>query len=162
MGRKIFRQRSRRLPSHITVIFQSSRFLATLLCRHQNDTVGGTRTVDSRRCGIFQYRQTLNVVRIDVINRRNDQTVHDIHRVCIIQRTDTTDADRRIILTRLPAVLHDGYTRQHPLQCSRGIGYRPVSQRFRINGRYRACHIHLFLDSVPDNDNLFQVLSIFF
>ena len=67
--------------------------IASLLRRHDDDTVGCTRTVDSCRRSVFQHVDTGNIVRVDVVDSTHIHTVHDIQRRRVIQSSDTTDHD---------------------------------------------------------------------
>ena len=65
--------------------------LLTSFRRNDDDTIGGSRTIDRSRCRIFQHLDALNVVGVEGVERPGcGHAVHDVERV--LRGVDGTDA----------------------------------------------------------------------
>ena len=66
----------------------------SFLCCYQHNAIGSTCTIDRTRCSIFQYLDTLNIIRINEIKTTfNRHTIYNVKRVGIIYSTSTTNTD---------------------------------------------------------------------
>ena len=63
------------IPSKVIAIIYSNLFRRfSTLCIDQNNTKGSTRTINRGRSGVFQYRDTFNILRIqerDIVHRNS-------------------------------------------------------------------------------------------
>ena len=101
--------------SHRRVEVHLHLAVLTLLGGDDDDTVRGTRTVDTGRGSVLQHLDRLDVVTVQLVHtglRRH--TVDDVQRVVVVQRADTTDAHRRS--TRQVTVGLDVHARHTALQ----------------------------------------------
>ena len=99
------------LYSDIAIIINLDSPLFSLFGRHQDDTVGTTRTIDSRGGSIFQHLDRFDIRRAQLIQAYHDRnTVHDIQRFVVgLQRTISTYPNTGLF-TRFRAGLHDRNT----------------------------------------------------
>ena len=65
---------------------------------HQDDTVGGTCTVDGARGGILQHFNALNIIGVDTLHTIlvGGHAVNDVKRIGVVDGADTADADHRL------------------------------------------------------------------
>ena len=135
--------------------------ILTHLRRDQYDAVRGLRTINSRRCRVFQHGDTLNIIGIDLA----ELTFHAIdnhQRVRVIHRSPTTDTQLRPVIARLAGVLTDPYTRHLSGKGLRGIRDRTVGQLLvELHRRDRTGQVHFLLRSITHDDYLVQGLRIF-
>ena len=152
----------------------------TLLGRDEDDTVLGTETVDGRG-SIFQDGDALDIIRVEFLENGDiivgfkvtrivapaagdltlaghtaDDTVHDDHRVAV-----TTDAQVRVELTRLTAVLLDLESGNLALQSVHAVRRTGGGDIFGTDlgdgSRQRLTLLH----AVTDHDRLVQQLGVF-
>ena len=79
-------------------------YLAATSC-NENNAVGTTYTKDGRSGSILKNRNVLHLVRVYLAELTLD-TIDKYERFGAVERTDTTDADDRVIGTRNTGVLH--------------------------------------------------------
>ena len=129
-------------------------FVTGILGCYNNDSVCGARTVDSRRCSVFQNVHRSDVIGIEVFDRAFDRkTVHNEQRSRFaIERTRSAD-------NRFAAVGRQ--TGNASLKILDKIRSVTVTKFFGGDGGYRPGHF-LFLDFlVTGNDNFFHLRHIF-
>ena len=153
---------SRSLDTYITVVWDTSLSCLTTFCCNQDDTVRCFRTIDGSWSSVFQYRDALNIVRVNRVHCSCFDTVHQDIRVSSIQCTDTTHADCRTILTRTALSWSHLHTRHHTLQTRRNVLDRTAFQSLAIYWRYRTGEVHLLLCTVTYNYDFVQSFSILF
>ncbi len=145
--------------------------VASLLCSDDDDTVAGTRTIDSRCRSTLQYGETLDIIRVDVgkdiTHTRSrivvdNESVDNIQRVVACrERSTATDTDLCAGTRSTASGLHidtSHFTNEH-IGCVVGDTLRQV---VRLHCRNRTGEISLFCAAVTDNYNLVQfVVSLF-
>ena len=154
----------------ITVI-RDTRFgtCLTFLSSNDNNTVGCARTVNCRSRSIFQYRKTLDVVRIHH-RQRVGQTFHTIvihsqtvnynQRIIFGRKRRTATYTNRSTTTRSSTIGYDAYTGNltgHHILCIRS---QTLVQLIRFNGCYRTGSIILFHCTVTNDHDLVQQFRI--
>ena len=140
--------------THISVIRNTRSTRLTTFCRDQDNTIRSLRTVNSGGRSVFQYRNTLNIIRIDIIHRATLDTIDQDIWAGRVQSTDTTDTDRTTILSRTALTRGNGYTRHHTLKTGRHVGDRTACQLLAIQLGYRSRQVRLLLRTITDNDHL--------
>ena len=104
------------LHLHITVVGHLYRTGLGALRRHEDNTVSTTSTVDSRRRGILQHVDRLDLRSGDVRNRAYGETIHYEERVVRLRNRTTTTHAYRNLGTRTTVLRNNVYTRQFTLQ----------------------------------------------
>ena len=150
------------LPAIGEVIVDAGASHLTPLGRHQDNTVGGTGTVDGARSGILQHLHALDVVGVNALHAIlvGGHAIDDVEGVGVVDGADTADADHRLragLTRRRDDVDAGGHTLQGILGTQTGLS----SQVFGRNLSDRGCHDALFLHTVTDHDHLVQQLGIF-
>ena len=118
------------LHAEIVIIIDGKLTFLSPLCLYQDNAIRRTRTVDSGRSRIFQYGNTLNIIRIYRFQRELD-TIHQNQRVIIVQGSLTTNTNRRPVRSRLSTRLIYVNTLR-TLQRLGRVGDRTILQRLRI------------------------------
>ena len=120
-------------PSEVTTITDSETiFLTAFLCRNQDNAITCTRTVKSSRIRTFQYRNALDVIRINV--HGSATTVHTTITRCVgcsvVAERNAIHNPQRLVIVCQRRVSTDGNLRRAPQTGSRGI-------------HLKACHLAL-------------------
>ena len=133
-------------------------------CGNQQYTKCTTGTVNGSRSGVFQYRNTFNIVRIHHRNIRYFHIIYQNQRFGVtIRRTDTTTNLDSRRTTYLTGVGSDGQSRYRPLQGTAYIRDRTAIDCFvHIHGSHRTGQVHLFLCTITYYDNFIQQFRIIF
>ena len=134
----------------------------TLLGRHEQHAVGGTRTVDGGRTGVLEHRDILDVRRIEFVERRvvGNQSVDDDQRLVVVHRTDTADVDVELVVSRVVASLLDNEAGRRTLQRLCEVGHRTLGNGLRldlIDGAHRAAARRR---TVTDDDHVVHHLRV--
>ncbi len=173
----IVTQTSRHRQTEATRIGNGRLAAQTFLRRDDQYAVGTLHTVHSGRGSVFQNRHGLDIVRVDrfparhisfhqvgiraFLNtsaRRTFDTVDDNQRVRIVQRSLSSDSDRRSLRTRLTRVLHRGQTGQTSGQSRSDVADGRLHDVLGCRRRKRSNHGRLFLRTVSDHDRLVERL----
>ena len=145
-------------PTYVGIVRYLNFALLTLLGSYQNNTIGSSRTIDSTRCRIFQYVNTLNVGRVQVIDITS-HTIYDIKRSCITVGTSTTDRDLKTI-TRLTRSSLNINTRSLTLQSSEHLCGIHLLNIVTLHLDGRTCNEFLFLNTITYNNDLVEGLVV--
>ena len=150
--------RAREAEPSVVVDFGVAGF-AFLGC-DENDTERGAGTVDGGRRGIFQYRNRLDVARVDVVEITLD-TVDEHQRLGLfVDRTETTDVDAGTFVGATRTV-RDVQVGDSTLQGTAQGSYRPVFDLFRRNGVDGTGQVGLLLRTVTDYHHLVEGFGVF-
>ena len=152
----------RRINSHRAVITESWFTHLTAFCGYQQYTICGPWTINSRRCCIFQYINTLNIFRIQEVKiGRNSIDQHQRFRRII-----------RLQNGRSAQLKFRGFTRgtfccyiqarNLPLQSFTDRLDRTVLKNIRLNRCHSRSNISLPLCTVSHDHYFIQVLCILF
>ena len=160
IGRRIrrFRESRRILPTVVCV--QRNRILSvpfTFFRIDNNNTICRTHTVNSGR-SIFQYRNALDIIEVDIIELAciRLHTVDHIQRITHVTDLDTGRSPRTAI--RLARVQTGDLTDQ----CTRSRGGNRTADVFRTDGRDGTRQRRLFLrQTETGHHHFFQRLRIF-
>lgn len=87
-----------RLPAIGEIVVDLSFAFLTLLGGNEDNTVGGTCTIDGTRCCVLQHLDTLNVVGVHKLHTVlvGCQSVNNVERIAVVDGTDTTNANHRL------------------------------------------------------------------
>ena len=88
----------RTLPAIREVIVDRGLTHLTLLRGNEDNTVGGTSTIDSTRGSILQHLDTLNIARVHALHTIlvSRHAIDNIEGFRVVDRTDTTNANHRL------------------------------------------------------------------
>ena len=126
---------------------------------HEDHTVSRAGTVNGGGSGILEDVDTLDVVRIDVVDAAGRHAVHDVKRGRMVDGADTADDDRGAG-ARGTGILGDLDTGGHALE---HVVHPVLGLDFQVIGGHRgdgSRHHGFLLDAVTDDDRLFQHLGI--
>ena len=132
---------------------------------NQDDTEGSTRTIDGGRGSILQYRDALDVLRIqerDIIVRNSIDHNQGVAHFTVAQGSDTTDAHRSsfVDVTRGGG---DSQTRNSSLQRLGHILLRTTFHGLaQINRGYSTGQVRLLLRTITYNHHFVEQFGIFF
>ena len=79
------------LPTVIHVVTELYLARLTLFGRNQDNTISGTRTINSSRSSIFEHIDRLNICRVERIDVATGHTVNHIQRCRVAHGTDTAN-----------------------------------------------------------------------
>ena len=149
------------LPALREVVVDLGLAHLTLLGRYEDDTVGGTGTVDSTRGSILQHLNRLNIAGVDALHTIlvGRHTVDDVEGLGAVDGSDTTDADHRLG-TRLARGRGDVHTCGHTLQGILGAQTRLAAEVVGTDLRDGGRHDALLLHTVADDDHVLQCLAV--
>ena len=119
------------LPTIREVVVDGGFANLTLLRGDEDDTVGGTCSVDGARGSVLQHLDTLDVAGVHALHTVlvGRHTVYNIKRFGVVDGADTTDADHRLRtgLTRGGCDIHTcGHTFQGVLSAQTGLAVEVV------------------------------------
>ena len=148
------------LPAPRSVVVDLSLALLALLGGDEDDTVGGTCTVDSARSGILEHFDTLDVVGVHKVKTSLDgHAIDDVERIGVVDGTGTTDTNTRSF-TRLTRVGGDVDTGCETLQCivhaDGGLVQKVIAADLGDGCRYDA----LLLHTVTNDHNVLKELVV--
>ena len=132
---------------------------------HDDDAVGRPRSVNSRRCGIFQDADALDVVGVDVVERF--ERVGSLRHVVDNEQgrgvgtngPNAPDADVGSVGTRPARLLRHRNARCQALKEVRRCGNLPREQFFAADGRHRAGQVGPLLGAVAYHHDLIEVVG---
>ena len=126
-----------------------------------NDTVGGTRTVDACRCSILQHLYRLDVVAVKLMHTRLCRhSVNNIKRVVVVESTNTTYAHSGSARGR--TVSRDVHARDTTLKCLDGVVLVLLLQLVNAHHRDSSREVRLALGGVARHHHLLQTHRVFF
>ena len=125
-------------------------------------TVGSTRTVDGG-CGILQYRNRLDFVRVDTVQTTGTSryTVDNHQRVVATQRVGTTYADSCSTTTRFVWTLETDHTRHTTDHTVGQVRSRRGFQFFTLQAGHRTSHGYFLLNTITNDYHFVDLLGIF-
>ena len=149
--------------------------VAAFFRRDDHHPVGSPRTVDGCRCGILQYGECFDVLRVERGERvaahleagivRGDHPVDHEQRVTVAgncQVVRTADDDAHIVAARIARLARDIHPRHLALGQRQHVGCRLVLQPGGIHRRHRARHLSAPLLPVGDHRHLLQRFTALF
>ena len=144
------------VDTEVALVVELQRLVLLTVLRGDDDhTVSSTRTVDGTCRCVLQHLDGLDVVRREVADgSTHGHTVDDVQRGCAAERTDTTDAHRRVG-TGL-TVRGDLYTGHLTLEHRRDVGVGDLLHFLGIHDGDRTCQVGLLLSTVTHDDHLIQ------
>ena len=143
----------------LIVDLQRLVFLTALRC-DDHHTVSSTRTVDSTCRSVLQHLNGFDVIRREVADRRtHGYTINHIQRSLVtIQRTNTTDTNRRI--GTWLTVRSDRHTSHLTFEHRGDVGVRHALQFIGIHDRHGTRQVGLLLNTVTHDDHLLKHHSV--
>ena len=129
----------------------------TALGRHEDDTRGGFRTVDSAGGSVFQDGNGLHILRVEVLEVHPRDTVDQHQRGTAVDRSNATDVDGHPVY-RVTGGHIDVEGGVHTLQHMGHTGRRPVLQFVAGNGGHRTRNVDTLLGGVTDDYGIIQPL----
>ena len=145
------------LNSCIVADVDSHLTLLATLGSNDNDTIGGTATIDRSRRSILQDLNRLNVGRIQGVEILcRGYAINDIERVAAIDGCHTTHTDGRTAATRR-CIGHNVDTRQFALHGVHDVGVTLAHGAFHVHHCYRSSQVSLTLDLITGDDDLCQL-----
>ena len=149
--------------------------VAALFRRDDHHPVGCPRAVDGCRCGILQYGERFDVVRVERGERvaahleagvvRGDHPIDHEQRVTVAgncQVVRTADNDAHIVAARITRLARDIHPRHLALGQRQHVGCGLVLQPGGIHRRHRARHLSAPLLPVGDHRHLLQRFTALF
>ena len=88
---QILRPFSRVLRAHVPVVIYFDSSCGTFLGGNHDNPVGSPGPIDRSCTGILQYGHGLNILRIDRVDIRGGNSVNNIQRAVILERTESPD-----------------------------------------------------------------------
>ena len=131
----------------------------TFLRGNQDNAVRSTGTIDSGSGSVFQHFDRLNIGCTQIVDIRHGHSIHDIQRLSVVDRTDTTDTDRSR-LTRRTGTGGNRHAGSQTLQSGRDISHGLTGDILLAHGRDRSRNITLLHCSVANDHDLIQSLRI--
>ena len=119
------------LHGDIAVVFDREFSRAALFRGDQDDAVGGLVAIDGGRCGVFEHRDRLDVLRVHLVER-GFEAVDDDQRRRVVERADTAHGDRTAVGAGLSGGLRHLYAGNLALQGEGDVGDRAVLE---VGGR---------------------------
>ena len=124
------------------------RFAFPVFGGDKDDSVGGSRTINSCGGSVFQYGDAFDVVGVHIVHAPFD-TVHQDQWGVGIERTVTADADGGTVRTGLSRSLRDvhtgGKSRKGGRNTHDGSSFRLVG---KVDGSHRTGQVHFLLYTV--------------
>ena len=138
------------------------RFALSTLGGDEDNSVGGTRTVDSGRGSVFQYGDAFDVVGVHVVHAPFD-AVYEYKRGVCIESAVTTHADGGTVRTGLSRTLRHVHTCRKSREGGRdahdGAAFRLVG---KVDGRHGAGQVHFLLCAVTYHYYFIQHFRFYF
>ena len=125
--------------------------LLAFLGGNDNDTICGTRTIDAGGRSVLEHLNGLDVVAVEFVHAAlGGDTIDDIERVVVVERTDTTDAHGG--RTGRRAVGGDIQTRHLALHGLHGVVLVLLFEVAHTDDTDRSCKVGLALGGVTGDD----------
>ena len=129
--------------------------------RDENDAVRAPHAEDGRGGGVFQDRDVLDLVRVDLAERTLD-AIDQHERFRAVERTDAADPDHRVVTAGDTGILHRLEAGELARQGVSQRGGRRLEQVLAAHVGDGSGQRHLALLAIADDDQFFEHLGIRF
>ena len=142
--------------SVVAVVLHAGLAVLTALRSDEDHAVGGLRTVDGGRCGVLQYGDTLNVLRVERVDIAGLHTVYEDVGAGVVERTHTTNADATAVHTGGAGRAGNGDTGHEALQTGGYVVDGSVVERLAVDLGHRSGEVGFLLGAIADDNNLIE------
>ena len=145
----------------IAVVRNTGLSVLTTLRSDEDHTVGSLRTVDGGRCGVLQYGDTLNILRVERVDIAGLHTIHEDIGAGVVERTHTTHADATAVHTGSTGCSRHGDTGHEALQTGGYVVDGSVVERLAVDLGHRSGKVGFLLCTVTDDHHFVERLLVF-